>query len=118
MKIDRSILSEDRKLKDKVYNYFLSKTDANKKDIDYALHKHSQYGTMVHEKGKYLCFYNIYDDTAKITHLVSLKCGVKGIRNIAREIKGKHVFITKLQYEREFKSNSKKRVNDITKYIK
>lgn len=105
-------------MKSKVYSYFMKNTGASKKEVDYLLSKHNIYNTLVYEKSKYVCVFNIIDGRAYINHLISNKCGILGIRKIASEIKERFKETEHLVYQRCFKVNAKIRVNNINKYIK
>lgn len=118
MKIDRSILEKDRLLKKAVYKYFKENTGAKKKDIDYLISSHKIYNTLIYEKNKYICVFNVYSGSCVINHLIGVGCGLKGIRAIAKEIKSRYKYVKELSYERAFKQNSKWRKYPIERFIK
>lgn len=118
MKINRAILNSDPKLKKVVYNYFSQNAGASKKEVDYLLSKHLQFETLIHSKDSFLCVFNLVENEAHINHLISIQCGVEGIRSIAKYIKYRYSHIENLVYEREFKKNSQKRRLPIKRFIK
>lgn len=116
MKIKRNIL-KSKKLKKKVYGYFINFAKVSRKEVDYLISKHFDYGTLVLDQEKYICLFNIVNEDAIITHLIGCNCGLKGIRNICSSIKNKYN-VRDIVYEREFKLNNSIRRFAIERLIK